>query len=71
MNSPAKSPSMMDQAEFIEGIVSRCIMHDGTVASISDLSIAAGDVARLKSISERLWLMSAHEGQIRRLVTGR
>lgn len=71
MNSPAKSPSMMDQAEFIEGIVSRCTMRDGTVASISDLSIDAGDVARLEGIAQRLWLMSAHEGQIRRLVTGR
>lgn len=63
--------SIEDQADFVDAIVLRCKMHDGSVAGQSWVLFDPEAVEELRAIAARLRRMAPHENAIRRLVVGR
>ncbi len=63
--------SIRKQADFIDDLVMRCVMHDGKVASETTMLVTGDDVQDLIDLANRLRRMAPHENEIRRVVTGR
>lgn len=70
--APKRTPaSIEDQANFVDAIVLRCKMHDGSVAGQSWVLFDADGIEELRALATRLRRMAPHENAIRRLVVGR
>lgn len=66
-----KPLSIKEQAYLIEEIVSRCLMHDGSVSDENTMTMKRGDVEKLMHLAARLHRIAPFEDAIRRVVTGR
>lgn len=72
MMSNARAPmTILQQAQFIDDLVNRCRMSNGTVAAETFALLTSQDVDDLAALARRLLYMAPHESQIRKLVTGR
>lgn len=58
------------QADFIESLVSRCAMRDGTIAAETSMLITRDDADMLDKLANRLRRIAPHEERIRRMVQG-
>ncbi len=63
--------SIRKQADFIDDMVARCVMHGGKIAAETTMLVSASEVQDLIDLANRLRRMARHEDEIRRIVTGR
>jgi hypothetical protein len=71
MNDRRPAASIQQQADLLDYLIQRCTCLDGSTAAETIMTLEAGEVHDLRAIADRLHRMAPHEGQIRRLVTGR
>ena len=63
--------SLEQQAEFLDYLMSRCVMRDGSTARETMSLLTEDDVNEIRAIATRLRRMAPHEREIRKVVTGR
>ena len=63
-----RSPSIQEQAEFLNDIVAHCTMLGGAIAGETLMSISGDQVRFMKGIADRLVQIAPHEDKIRRIV---
>jgi len=63
--------SMQEQGFLIDELVSRCIMHDGTIAGSATLTLERDQIKALTDLANRLHRIAPFEGRIRDMVMRR
>lgn len=63
--------SIEQQADFVDHLITRCLMRGGEVASEATLVLTPDDVNHLHGLAARLRRIAPHEDRIRRMVTGK
>ncbi|MNE65786.1 hypothetical protein D3C80_1612930 [compost metagenome] len=62
--------SMLEQAELIEGLLGRCVMHGGAAAGETILVINSQAVDDLVQLANRLRRLSPYQNRIEKMVAG-
>lgn len=65
------SPTMQDQADFLDGVIRAGKMADGNQAGERWIRLTREQTEMLLSIQHRLERMAPHEAKIKRMVTGK
>lgn len=71
MPDPRPPLTLQQQADFIDLLIQRSTMRDGSTAGEAYLLVSGSDVDDLKGIRDRLRRMVPHEAAIRRVVVGK
>lgn len=66
-----KPLSIQQQAQYVDDLVSRCYMHDRSIADEATLTISKDEVDDLLHLSARLHRLAPYEDQIKNLVMRR
>lgn len=68
MSVAARPLSLEQQADFIDGLITRCTMRDGATAAETHMTVTAADAGHLLALASRLRCMAPHENAIREMV---
>ncbi|WP_026793165.1 hypothetical protein [Pleomorphomonas oryzae] len=60
--------SIKQQADLLDGILTKTVMHNGTVASFTAVNVTADEVNQLTQLVNRLYILARFEEKIRELV---